>query len=223
MNDVTIKTKLLSAFSNRIAENGLIHGIDRPFELYNPEPSPLTISFVNDVGLWPNTGTLPFTTEEDQLAFPWIKWMPAYARTELIASSDLLYGGYAFRIYFLDPTYAVELTTPPIIKGTYKIGFSWIRSTGSDQLLQGYIDGKKMEGMINYRSPSFPNTFIDAGSVEGVPIVNLYNKQRLHIATVTFNKLEPHVLRFESVNIGVGNPYSALSFDCVEFIPVNNN
>ena len=206
----SVKTKLLDNFCNRIAENGVIHGIDRPFDVYAPEPTHLTISAVKDVALWPQTGNLGFTTVEEQDPYDWIKWLPANAGISLVASTTLIYGGYAFRIAFVDQTYSIEITTPPVFKGTYKLGLSWIRTTGDAQLCQVYFDGKKMEdGLVNYQT----STQVDVFGKN----ITASDRQRKNLGSVTLKSIEPHVIRFECVSIGVGRTSSNFTLDCVEF------
>jgi len=191
-------TKILSEYNNIIAKNGVIHAVNKLFDVYNPAPLYVMVPFIKDCSYFPTClGGLGMSTAEEQLAIPWLKWSPADMNVSIFSYSPLLSGALSIS-FTMQPANYLELTTPALFKGKYNVLFNYARNTGGAQNVQPSIDGVDLGGLVNMQ-----------------PTVNgLSSLQHLLLGTVTFYTISSHKVRFTAANLGTNR------FDCLEFVPV---
>ncbi|MEI7421864.1 MAG: fasciclin domain-containing protein [Prolixibacteraceae bacterium] len=199
-----VKTKILSEYNNVLAKNGVIHAVNKIFDVYNPAPLYVMVPFIKDCSYFPTClGALGMRTEQEQVAIPWLKWSPADMSVSIISYSPLLSGALAISFSMQQPYY-VELTTPALFKGKYNVLFNWARNSGVAQNVQPSLDGADLGGIVNMQT-TYP--------YNGVQVSAL---QHLLLGTVTFYTITTHKVRFTAVNLGTNR------FDCIEFVPVKD-
>lgn len=195
-----IKTKILSEYNNVLAKNGVIHAVNKLFDVYNPTPLYVMVPFIKDCSYFPTClGGLGMRTAEEQVAIPWLKWSPADMNVSIFSYSPLLSGALAISFTMQTGNY-LELTTPALFKGKYNVLFNYARNTGTAQNVQPSIDGVDLGGLVNMQ-----------------PTVNgLSSLQHLLLGQVNFYTITTHKVRFTAVNLGTNR------FDCLEFVPVKD-
>lgn len=217
---IFVKTNILLEHSNMLVKNGIVHAVDRILDVHWPEPVEVTLPFVKDCSKFPTcSGTFTFSSSE---SFPdlggYITWFPVNQPIQIVGSNPGQNVASNLLIFFpKDKTYYVEITTDPILKGTYQVCYSWRRISGSigvptidfnlDGVKIGYIDQQQSRAYTPTGTPItkniYGNTFSLINDAPPVPFT-----------TVTYSTVSKHVIRMQCAVPGTAY------LDAVKFIPV---
>lgn len=156
---------LVSAYSNVVARNGIVHCIDSILTKYTPPAVLLRIRFAGEPedrmitlpdGSVANINTNIYAWKDDpvkQACVWWMKWDGG------MNSGSIITGEWPFADVFADygllinnnsSAYSIELTTKPVFPGTYAVWYKIRRN--SQATIQWYWDGEKMGGLIDITS-----------------------------------------------------------------------
>jgi uncharacterized surface protein with fasciclin (FAS1) repeats len=214
------KTGLLMKHSNLMAKNGIVHAVDKMLNIHWPEAVAVTCPFVKDCNKFPTcAGSFALAAETDFATLGgYIKWYPVTQPMQVLTSTSGQ--NVASKLLRFDPkdvTYYVEMTTDPILKGTYKVCYSWRRISGSIGVptIDFYFDGVKVAYIDQQQSRAYtPTGTAITTNIEGKTFTLQGDKQRVPLTTVTFTTVKSHTIRLQCAVAGIA------MIDAVEFIPV---
>jgi uncharacterized surface protein with fasciclin (FAS1) repeats len=146
--------------SNNITNNGIIHSIDKPLTIYDPEPVQLDLLFAGvpaDRTVRVNGEMINLTDpsafnqmnndEAAQSAVWWLKWN-GYMTGEITSGHPAnVFNDYCVVIRSNTGEYSLEMTTKPIFKGRYQIYISYRRGTNPNYFAYFYWDDRQLGEM----------------------------------------------------------------------------
>lgn len=169
--------------SNWITKNGIVHQIDKVMSIYNAPPMKVIQNFAGSsedrVLSLPNGETKNFSTELFQMwnndpvaqnSVWWLKWEGAM--TGIIENGAIWPVGSAFQDYcvgILNNTspYTLEITTKPIIKGTYAVYITSRNGITPNYFVQFYMDDIKLGSLEDFSKNS--DSYGHTGTINKVP------------------------------------------------------
>jgi uncharacterized surface protein with fasciclin (FAS1) repeats len=158
--------KFLYDESNVLTQSGAIHFVDQLLEQQPPERKEQWFSF------WEEPLFNEYREEpgeyiiEDTASLDWVKW--SGADLVFIKSSDEEYKASNQDYVYLDGDFSVSYTIPKVVQGDYTIYLSAERLNVANALIEVFLDGKKIGGLIDLSTggtADWPYRNIELGDV----------------------------------------------------------
>jgi uncharacterized surface protein with fasciclin (FAS1) repeats len=215
-----VKTNVLQSKSNLLVKNGIVHAVDKILDVHWPEPVEVTLPFVKDCSKFPTcSGSFTFTSAESFANLGgYITWYPLNQPMQVTTSNPGQ--NVASNLLRFDPkdkTYYVEMTTDPILKGTYKVCYSWRRISGSVGVptIDFNLDGVKIAYIDQQQSRAYtPTGTVITKDINGNTFTLMNDVPPVPLTTVTYSTVQSHVIRMQCAVGGVAY------LDAVKFVPV---
>ncbi len=188
-------TAFLFDYTNMPAKNGVIHAINDLLPVKDPLPETIVFEVTDffDIKQTDYYGKYYKRFFDGQNTFANVKWEGDYLLYYFKTSGGACTMNYD--CFSMNGFWWIQITVPKIMKGKYNVGVHILtHSAQSDMIV--YIDGEKVEGIINAR-------------------VDPWTLQTVDFAVVDWAETEQHTFRFDALNYGL------LFMDFLQFTPVN--
>lgn len=228
----------LTATSDLTCSNGVLHTVDTNFTIIKRLPLPVYFDLCDQPEFAANVANYRKTGVQFGLGpgkFKDITWDGSKTYELIWEPAGVAVNGDLFNIFRFRPGTGglnnIEITTPVIIKGRYKIWVSYRQNAKASYNTRLYFNGKITSRIINQRE--FPNNPFDTKA--GIPdnVLETQGYKRYVYPHVQNDKLYSRLagivdvettgrqkIKFVTDNEG-GSANNADSFDLVEFRPVD--
>jgi uncharacterized surface protein with fasciclin (FAS1) repeats len=186
-------TGFIFDYTNMPAKNGVVHAINDLLPV--KEPSPETILFevtdFFDIKQTDYYGKYYKRFFDGQNTFEKVKWEGDYLLYYYKVSGGACSMNYD--CFSMNGFWWIQITVPKIMKGKYTVGVHILTHSAQSDMI-AYIDGEKVEGIINAR-------------------IDPWTLQTVDFAVVDWKETEEHTFRFDAINYGL------LFMDYLQFTP----
>jgi uncharacterized surface protein with fasciclin (FAS1) repeats len=171
--------------SNVLTQTGVIHFIDQVMTQQTPSKAEVTFEFWNERLLvdYRNEGKLGSYLIEDSTSLNVVK----YSGTDLffVMEDPTIYtGAWTGDYLYLDGDFTISYTVPKIVQGTYKVVLNADAYDALDAVVEVFIDGKNVGGLIDLSTQ---------GGTQTTPF------QGIDLGTINFIKYETHTIEVRSL------------------------
>ncbi len=179
--------------SNVLTQSGAIHFVDQIMELQAPSGKSQWFGF------WEEPLFSEFRQEpgeyiiEDTASLKYVKW--SGADLVFIKESDEDHPASGQDYLYIDGDFEVSYTIPKVVQGDYTIYITAERINEKNALIEVFVDGKKMGGLIDLTqvgTASWPFRSIELGDIN-------FPDYRTH--TITIKSLIPGRLSWDQVHL----------------------
>lgn len=214
-NPATGKNDTISSFpkvtlaldqSNRITKNGIFHSVESVLSIYEPPAMTVVQLFAGDPDdrniTFPNGESKNITDLFDVLSKDpvgqqsvwWVKWEGEMTGsfTSAWPANNVFYD-YCAIVWNNASGYSLELTTKPIIKGTYGVYISYRRTANLNAFIQFYWDDQKLGDLIDFNV---------GADIYGNKTAGATNASPRQIGTVKLTEMAAHKFKLYMPNPG---------------------
>ncbi len=188
-----VYTGFIYDFTNMPAKNGVVHAVNDLLPVKDPKPETILFEVTDffDIKQTDYYGKYYKRFFDGQNTFAKVKWEGDYLLYYYKTSGGACSMNYD--CFSMNGFWWIQVTVPKIMKGKYTVGVHILTHEAQSDMI-AYIDGEKVEGIINAR-------------------VNPWTLQTVNFAVVDWKETEEHTFRFDAINYGL------LFIDYLQFTP----
>jgi uncharacterized surface protein with fasciclin (FAS1) repeats len=183
-------------FSNVLTQSGVIHFIDRIMTQQRPSRAIQTFEFYEEPVLNEFRMETGEYLIEDTSSLNTIHWKGA--DLTFVEAGDNIISAYGGDYLFLDGDFTISYLIPKLVQGNYTVFLGADSYNPRNALIQVYIDGKAMGGLID----------LATGGSSNSPFI------RIELGTINFLKYDTHTVEIKSLIPG------RFAWDYIRFEPL---
>ena len=180
-------------YSNVLTQSGAIHLIDQVLRQVAPNTATQAYEFWDEPLFNEFRQTPGDYLVEDTSALLHFKWWGA--DLTFVETGDAEHPAWGGDYIFMDGDFTIQYEIPKIVKGIYTVEIRVENVSGSNAVVETYVDGKKVGGLIDLSTggnPSYPFAWVELGTINFVK----YESHLFEVSTLIPGTFSWDVLRF---------------------------